>query len=135
MEFSIGRGGEPGNSSKWFETWKNNNVFLPNYDPPTQNKIKILWGFVDFKMAANENALTQLGITGIIQNVTGRLDHKTKQNKNCWKTINYFPWEGGRYPSHEYSMIFYFFPGGGGRGYPSMENSMKIINIFVEPFP
>ena len=34
---------------------------------------KKLWGFVDFKMAANEDALTQpkfeLGITGIIHNV------------------------------------------------------------------
>ena len=41
--------------------------------PPTHTHIMGKWGFVDFKMAANENALTQpkseLGISGIIHNV------------------------------------------------------------------
>ena len=40
--------------------------------PPHTQGVKS-WGFEDFKMAANENVLTQpkfeLGITGIIQNV------------------------------------------------------------------
>ena len=36
--------------------------------------------------------------------------------KNCWKKIKYFPW-------------------GGGVGYPSMENSMKMIYLFFEPIP
>ena len=40
------------------------------------------WGYVDFKMAANENALTQpkfeLGICGIIQDVF-QGDYTTKQ--------------------------------------------------------
>ena len=74
---------------------------------------------MDFKMTANENAITQpkfeLGITGIIQKcVSELLDHKTEKLENCWKKINFFPQEGG--------------------GYPSMENSTQIINIF-EPFP
>ena len=43
---------------------------------------------------------------------------QNKDLKNCWKNINYFPREGG-----------------GGGGPPPKENSMKIINIFVEPFP
>ena len=66
-------------------------------------------------MAANENALTQpkfeLGITGIIHNVF-QGDQTTKQifKKNLGK-IDYFSREGG----------------GGGEGYPSMENSMNII--------
>ena len=60
---------------------KNNKICLPNYDPPlplppiprhTHIMGKIM-GFVDFKMAANENALTQpkfeLGISAIIHNV------------------------------------------------------------------
>ena len=42
------------------------------------------FGYVDFKMATNENALTQptfeLGITGIIQHVF-QGDQTTKQNK------------------------------------------------------
>ena len=45
------------------------------------------WGFVDFKMAANENALTQpkfeLGITGIIHNLF-------PLGKGSNKFINYF---------------------------------------------
>ena len=48
---------------------KNNNICLPH----THTYWAKLWGFVDFKMAANENDLTQpkfeLGITGIIHNV------------------------------------------------------------------
>ena len=69
---------------------------LPNFNPTPK-----LWGYVDFKMAANENALTQPkcepGINGIIQNVF-QGDKTTKQKmKSCWKTINYFPREG--YPS------------------------------------
>ena len=43
-----------------------------------------MMGFVDFKMAANEEALTQpkfeLGITGIIENLF-QGDKTTKQNK------------------------------------------------------
>ena len=46
---------------------RNNKICLPNYDPLPHS-----WGFVDFKMAANENALTQpkfeLEISGIIHN-------------------------------------------------------------------
>ena len=44
---------------------------------------------------------------------------QNKNLKNCWKQINYFPRERGQ----------------GGGGYPSIENSMEIINIFFEPFP
>ena len=59
-------------------------------------------------MAANENALTQpkfeLGICGIIQDVF-QGDYTTKQKFEK------------------------LFSTGGGRGYPSMENSMEIINI------
>ena len=51
---------------------KNNKFVWPNYDHPPTQQAKLL-GYVDFKMATNENALTQpkfeLGITGIIQNV------------------------------------------------------------------
>ena len=48
---------------------------LPNYDPHTHTHTKWpkSWGYVDFTMAANENALTlpkfDLAICGIIQNV------------------------------------------------------------------
>ena len=43
---------------------------------------------------------------------------QNKNLKNCGEKINYFPQEGG-----------------GAGGYPSMENSMEIINIFFQPFP
>ena len=54
------------------------------------------WDFVDFKMDANENALTQPtfepGITGIIQNVfRGNKTTNKQKMKNCWKKINHFP--------------------------------------------
>ena len=42
---------------------------------------------------------------------------QNKKLKMGWETIHYFPREGG------------------GGGYPSMENSMKIINFFFEAFP
>ena len=46
---------------------------LPPTPPYTHTKWPKSWGYVDFKMAANENALTQpkfdLGICGIIKNV------------------------------------------------------------------
>ena len=69
-------------------------------------------------MPANENALTQpkfeLGICGIIQDVfQGDYTTKQKFEKLLEKII----------------IIFH------GRGYPSMENSMKIVNIYFEPFP
>ena len=55
---------------------KNQNEIYPIMTPPpanTHTKWPKSWGYVDFKMAANENALTQpkfdLGICGIIQNV------------------------------------------------------------------
>ena len=41
---------------------------------------------------------------------------QNKKFKNCCKKINYFPQEGG-----------------GGGGYPSMENSMKIIKKKLNP--
>ena len=68
-------------------------------------------------MAANENALTQpkyeLGICSIIQNVfQGDYTTKPKIEKLLEKNL--------------------LFPMG---GYPSMENSMKINNIYFEPFP
>ena len=61
---------------------------------------KILPNFVDFKMAANENALTQpkfeLGITGIIQNVV-RDNYTTKQKiEKLLKTQQLFSLGGGR---------------------------------------
>ena len=71
-------------------------------------------------MDANENALTQpkfeLWICGFIQSVfQGDYTTKQKFKKIVGRKINYFPREGG--------------------GYPSMENSMEIINILFEPFP
>ena len=55
---------------KWSIFGKNNKNFAQPPLPPTVRKIK---NYVDFNMAANENALTQpkfeLGINGIIQNV------------------------------------------------------------------
>ena len=65
--------------------------------PPTQWAKS--WGYVDFKMAANDNALNQqkleLVITGIIQNVFQANYTTNKKLKHCWKKINYFPREGG----------------------------------------
>ena len=73
---------------------------------------------MDFKVAANENALTQpkyeLGICGIIQNVF-QGDYTTKQKlKNCWEKNNYFPREGGGgggIPLHGkfHENIYFFF--------------------------
>ena len=69
-------------------------------------------------MAANENALTQpkfeLGISHT-QCVSGKLDHKTDFQKNCWKKINYFPGEGG-----------------GGGGTPPWKIPLKYF-FFVKP--
>ena len=49
--------------------YKNSQIMTPH----THTKWTKSWGYVDFKMAANENALTQpkfdLGICGIIQNL------------------------------------------------------------------
>ena len=66
---------------------------------PTHTQCPKSWGYVDFKMPANENTLTQpkveLGICGIIQDVF-QGDYTTqKKLKNCWKKINYFPRDGG----------------------------------------
>ena len=56
---------------------------------PTQTQCTKSWGYVDFKMPANENALTQtkfdLGICGIIQDVFPG-DYTTKQKFE----INFF---------------------------------------------
>ena len=53
----------------------------------TRTKWVKSWAFVDFQMAANENALTQprfeLGITGIIQNVFQ--GDKTKTQKTLFR--------------------------------------------------
>ena len=52
------------------------------HPPQTYTQWPKSWGYVGFKMAANENALTQpkfeLGICGIIQNVF-QGDYTTKQ--------------------------------------------------------
>ena len=68
-------------------------------------------------MTANERALTkpkfELGITVIIQNVFQGV-YTTKQKK--WKIVG------------KKLIIFH----GGGGVYPSMENSMKIINIIMQ---
>ena len=58
-----------------------------------------LWGYIDFKMTANDNAPTQpkfnLGITGIIHNVF-QSDQTTKQkNEKLLENNNDFPREGG----------------------------------------
>ena len=49
---------------------------------PTHTQCPKSWGYVDFKMPANENALTQpkfeIGICGIIQDVF-QGDYTTKQ--------------------------------------------------------
>ena len=86
MEFSKGEGGVQNNlqqkivKKKTFKLFKvvwimkkkkSNKKCLPNFYPPhTHTKKAKSWGYADFKMAANENALTQprfeLGICGII---------------------------------------------------------------------
>ena len=49
------------------------NKKLTKLRTPHTQKVTKSWGYVELKMAANENALTQpkfgLGISGIIQNV------------------------------------------------------------------
>ena len=75
--------------------------FLPS--PQTHTKWAKLRGFVDFKMAANENALTQpkfeLGIYGIIHNVF-QADQTTKQifKRVVGKKIIIFHGNGGGTP-------------------------------------
>ena len=66
-------------------------ISLPHYDhqtPPPHTQCPKSWGYVDFKMPTNENALTQpkfeLGICGIIQYVF-QGDYTTKPK--IWKLL------------------------------------------------
>ena len=68
--------------------------FLSSRDSETKNQIAKSSGFVDFKMTANENALTQpkfvLGINWYhTRCVAGQIDHNTKKSlfliQQCFK--------------------------------------------------
>ena len=78
---------------------KINNKIYQNIAPHTQTVAKImeLCGLQDGRQwkCSNSAKFWYRNLWYHTKRVSGRLDHKTKKLKNCWKKNNYFPCEGG----------------------------------------